>query len=671
MRIDIVTDTYLPDVNGVAMTLGKLVGVLRKRNHKVHIIHTAEVADINKGETKVKSIPLPSYSEVRIGLPSYMKLKRRWQRKRPDAIYVATESPLGVSALKAANAMDIPVAAGFHTNFHQYMKRYRLSLLGDVAMKYLKRVHNKADLTLTPSMDSVEMLRESGFKNVHLLGRGVDTACFSPKNRSERLRQEWGADGNTPVVIIVGRVAPEKNLDFALGCIQRVQEKKGIAIKTVLVGDGPSRKKLNDAFPDVHFAGMQKGDQLGEHYASSDIMVFASETETFGNVLLEAMASGLVGVSYNYAASKIYVKDGENGFHAEKGNEQEFEEKLEQAVDHWQNSDLKRAAEATVRNLSWTKVAVSFEGHLRDIIESKPAHKQPHKPKKKLKLRSLFLSDIHLGCPETKTKELIHLLKSVSVPRIYLNGDIIDCWALKAGKKWTAQHTKVIRVLLKKMDKEGVELIYLRGNHDDMLDSVLPIAIGGIKMQRDYVHETLDGKKYLVIHGDGFDSFSTKHKWVAKIGAVGYDSLLVVNRFYNRYRKWKGKEPYSVSKAIKAKVKGTLAFVEKYQEQVQKLAGRRNCHGIIVGHIHTPADSQYGDIHYLNCGDWVETGSCVVEYPSGKLAVLHYSEFCSILKEGLNENIIDQTPEQLAIKNHQDFETLAEEQSLPIPVSTL
>jgi len=175
MKIDIVTDTYIPDVNGVAMTLGRLVDYLRVFGHVVHVVHTGESAEDHIDESKVRSFALPGYSEVRIGFPSYLKLKRRWSNTRPDVIYVATESPLGSSALKAANSMDIPVAAGFHTNFHQYMKKYKLSLLKDAAMNYLRSVHDKADVTLTPSMDAIEMLEDSGFKNVKLLGRGVDS----------------------------------------------------------------------------------------------------------------------------------------------------------------------------------------------------------------------------------------------------------------------------------------------------------------------------------------------------------------------------------------------------------------------------------------------------------------------------------------------------------------
>ena len=160
MKIDIVTDTFTPDVNGVAMTLGRLTSGLRRRGHRVHVIHTGITAA--KGETCVAALPLPGYKEVRVGLPKPFELRTRWMRKRPDAIYVATESPLGKSALKAANALRIPVATGFHTNFHQYMEQYGMGGLQPVAMAYLRNFHQRADCTLTPSRDMVDRLVRRG-----------------------------------------------------------------------------------------------------------------------------------------------------------------------------------------------------------------------------------------------------------------------------------------------------------------------------------------------------------------------------------------------------------------------------------------------------------------------------------------------------------------------------
>jgi glycosyltransferase involved in cell wall biosynthesis len=278
MKIDIVTDTFAPDINGVAMTLGRLTDGLRQRGHRVHVIRTGEG---KRGETIAASFPLPGYREVRVGLPKPFKLRKRWFKRRPDAIYVATESPLGKSAVKAAKALGIPVATGFHTNFHEYMERYSLGSLEPFAMAYLKRFHGRADCTLAPSIGIVEKLQSEGFRNVHLMGRGVDTDLFTPEKRCHNLRASWNASPETPVIVIVGRIAAEKNLELAIRAFTAMQN-SAPNLRCVMVGDGPLREKLAANHPSIHFAGIQTGDDLARHYASADILLFPSETETFG-----------------------------------------------------------------------------------------------------------------------------------------------------------------------------------------------------------------------------------------------------------------------------------------------------------------------------------------------------------------------------------------------------
>jgi glycosyltransferase involved in cell wall biosynthesis len=283
MKIEIVTDTFSPDVNGVAMTLKHLSEGLKQRGHRVHIIHTGKFT--KAGESRSTSVPLLGYKEVRVGLPEPFKLRARWLKKRPDAIYVATESPLGKSAIKAAKALRIPVATGFHTNFHQYMSQYRMGGLQPMALAYLKRFHKLADCTLTPSQEVVDQLQSEGLANVYLLGRGVDTQLYHPAKRCETLRTKWGARPNIPVAVIVGRVAAEKNLDLAMTAFERM---RGAVpdVQCVVVGDGPLREKLEQKFPWVHFTGVRLGEDLARTYASADVLLFPSETETYGLSLI-------------------------------------------------------------------------------------------------------------------------------------------------------------------------------------------------------------------------------------------------------------------------------------------------------------------------------------------------------------------------------------------------
>jgi UDP-2,3-diacylglucosamine pyrophosphatase LpxH len=187
--------------------------------------------------------------------------------------------------------------------------------------------------------------------------------------------------------------------------------------------------------------------------------------------------------------------------------------------------------------------------------------------------------------------------------------------------------------VLKKMEKDDTEVIYCRGNHDDILERFLPLAFGKLQFVKEHIHKGVDGKRYLVVHGDGFDSVSTNHKWLAVVGSVGYDALLSLNRLYNHYRAWRGKEYYSVSKAIKARVKSAVSFVDKYEEQLQELARKKGCDGIICGHIHTPEDKDVGGIRYLNSGDWVESLTAIVEHHDGRMQLIRYADFMTELAQ--------------------------------------
>ncbi|MEY3897256.1 MAG: hypothetical protein RLZZ214_2777, partial [Verrucomicrobiota bacterium] len=413
MKIDIVTDTFAPDVNGVAMTLGRLTDGLRRRGHRVHVIHTGVSA--KAGETCVAAVPLPGYKEVRVGLPKPFELKARWLRRRPDAIYVATESPLGKSALKAANALGIAVASGFHTNFHQYMEQYGMGGFHPMAMAYLKNFHQRADCTLTPSRDMVERLTNHGFQNVHLLGRGVDTELFAPGKRCESLRAGWGARAATPVAVMVGRVAPEKNFELAMETFGQMRQWFP-DVKCVVVGDGPLREKLAVKFPWVCFAGVQTGEELAKHYASADVLVFPSETETFGNVLLEAMASGLATVSFDYAASALHVRAGENGLKAAKGDSAGFIRHAVDALSLRTDDKLREAARKTAESLGWDQVVDEFARRLAEISgtpEDIPAPRPQKSKRPKFSCRTVFISDIHLGTPDSKADEVVDFLKHI------------------------------------------------------------------------------------------------------------------------------------------------------------------------------------------------------------------------------------------------------------------
>jgi UDP-2,3-diacylglucosamine pyrophosphatase LpxH len=239
--------------------------------------------------------------------------------------------------------------------------------------------------------------------------------------------------------------------------------------------------------------------------------------------------------------------------------------------------------------------------------------------------KTIILSDIHLGSRDSKAKEVVRFLKKLACETLILNGDIIDGWQLRKSGKWKKKHTRFFRVVLKMIEKQKTRVIYVRGNHDDFLDNVLPFAVGSLSIVKDYEY-TSKGKKYWVVHGDIFDSITTNMKWLAKLGDIGYTFLLWLNKVYNNWRIKRGLPYYSLSQEIKAKVKSAVAFISDFEKELVTLARARHYDGVICGHIHHPDIQKYEEIMYLNSGDWVESLSALVEDDKENWSILYYTD---------------------------------------------
>ncbi len=371
MNIALVTETFPPEVNGVAMTLSRLVGGMRARGHTVEVVRPRQKVELAAGVTDagaldyvVPGVPIPFYSALRMGLPVTGALKKRWRERRPDVVHIATEGPLGLAALRAAHLLKLPVTSSFHTNFHQYGGHYGLTLGRDLALRYLRWFHNRTRCTMVPASDLKAQLAADGFERLVVLARGVDGTLFTPAKRSETLRAEWGAAEGDPVMIYVGRVAAEKNLALAVEAFLELQRVEPRA-KFVLVGDGPERAALEKAHPDFHYAGMRRGEELAAHYASADVFAFASVTETFGNVVTEALASGLVVLAYDYAATREHVRDGVNGFAAKFGDREAFLAGVRTVLARrgdWPM--IREEARKTAKDITWEAIFDVYEREL-------------------------------------------------------------------------------------------------------------------------------------------------------------------------------------------------------------------------------------------------------------------------------------------------------------------
>lgn len=238
---------------------------------------------------------------------------------------------------------------------------------------------------------------------------------------------------------------------------------------------------------------------------------------------------------------------------------------------------------------------------------------------------TVVLSDIHLGSEHSRTEEVTHFLKHIDCDRLILNGDIIDGWQLqKPGKRWKQKHTDFFKVLMKMMEKKGTEIIYVRGNHDDFLDNLVPFQISNISIVKDYLLNSY-GRCYLVTHGDIFDVVTSKMRWLAMLGDVGYTFLLWLNKVYNRRREKQGKPYFSLSQQVKHKVKSAVSYISSFEKELVQLAESKKLDGIICGHIHQPANVWYGNIHYLNSGDWVESLTALTENEQGEWNIVTYS----------------------------------------------
>jgi len=369
------------------MTLGRLVDGLAQRGHRITIVRPrqrhesprySETQRVACRQVRLPGVPIPGYPQLRLGLPAANRLRKIWRLNRPDLVHVATEGPLGASAITIARQMGIPVTSSFHTNFDQYTRDYRIGWLKPLVAAWLRRVHNRTFRTFAPTGDLLKRLAAGGYANLRLLSRGVDTELFSPARRDDALRASWGVKPDEVVVIHVGRMAAEKNYPLLFRVFDALKSVEPRA-RLVLVGDGPMLATYQRQRPDAIFTGFYTGVNLARHYASGDLYLHASNTETFGNVITEAMASGLAVGAFDYAAAHEFIRHGENGLVAPLSHEPAF---YENAVRLVLEPELRRrlssAGRATAEQLSWNGVIAGFERDLLEVIaEHRPASAVP------------------------------------------------------------------------------------------------------------------------------------------------------------------------------------------------------------------------------------------------------------------------------------------------------
>lgn len=379
MRIAYVTETYPPELNGVSLTVERTVRFLRAQGHLVELIRPRQPGEARldaDDEMRTAGCAIPVYRELRFGLARAATLVRRFERTRPEIVHLATPGPLAWAALAAARSLGIVTTSDFRTNFHQYSRYYRIAFLGRPVLGLLRRFHNLTQRTFVPTRGGAAELLAAGFHNLAVVGRGVDSEGFAPSLRSDVLRARWNA-GAAPVLLMVGRVAAEKNVELGLRAFERARALRP-ETQMIVVGDGPARAALEKAYPEARFAGVKRGAELAAHYASADVFLFPSLSDTFGNVVMEALASGLPVVAFDTAAPAEHVVDAVSGRLVAPGDEDAYIAAVtEMVAADTDLAPMRAAAILAARRASWPDILARFESRLADTLhapQTPPAH---------------------------------------------------------------------------------------------------------------------------------------------------------------------------------------------------------------------------------------------------------------------------------------------------------
>ncbi len=374
LKIAVVTETWPPEINGVALSLLQLCKGLQEQGHKILLVRPQQKQSLQDfipyKECLVMAQSIPRYPSLKFGWPQILKVSHAIDVFAPDVVHIVTEGPLGLAALQCAKLKNIPVSSGFHSAFQDFSRFFDLAFLLKPIQRYLCWFHNNTQLTCVPSQGTANSLRQLRVScPMAVVGRGVDTQNFHPKHASAALRQRWGADERTRVLLYVGRLSPEKEVNVIVDAFKALQKTSQQHTVLVIVGDGPEREKLQRASSSapIVFTGSLSGAKLSAAYASADVFVFASQIETFGNVVLEAMASGLPVIAYDYACAHQHVCEQDSGWLSALGDTAAFMRLVLQLPERGVLKMMGRRAREAIQHVGWQHPVHQFEQALYSV----------------------------------------------------------------------------------------------------------------------------------------------------------------------------------------------------------------------------------------------------------------------------------------------------------------
>ena len=380
MNIAYFTDTFTPQLNGVTNTFGHLCRYLRDRElgHMFFAPDYETAVEEHPGTPvlRFKGIRPSIYPECRLAFPPHARVIEALHDFRPDLIHIATEQGIGYSGLKAARELGVPVVMSYHTNYDTYLDFYGLGYLSRPVWSYVRWFHNFAALNLCPSENTLKDLDQRGFKSLDIWSRGIDMRRFSPGHFSGEVRRELGAGGRT-AFLYVGRMAREKGLELLAGSIRAVNETHRDEVLFVFTGDGPYLAPLKAMeIPNTVFTGPQTGVKLSQIYASCDVFMFPSGSETFGNVMLEAMASGLPGICVDAGGVTNFTVHGKNALVCKYGDADSFAGAITAMLNGELREKIRAGALETARARNWDAI---FDGLVGKYEEALRGHRVAQK----------------------------------------------------------------------------------------------------------------------------------------------------------------------------------------------------------------------------------------------------------------------------------------------------
>lgn len=359
MNIAYFTESLPPKTDGVAKSMQKLAETLQSKQVNFHFFCPFKPEENNFWMDKVyqvSSLPFLLYPEYRVGIPEKANLQRMLDEFHPDLIHVASPTPMGQFGLRYARKHQIPAVSSYHTHFVDYFKYYGFGLFENQGWSYLKWFYNQFNRIYVPSQNTANQLKQKGFENIELWQRGIELNNFSPEFRNHALRSRIGVTDDEPILLFVGRLVKEKDLEDLIKTNEILMSRQ-IRFKQVIIGDGPMRSRLKEALPEAHLTGIQRGHELAQWYASSDIFVFPSTTETFGNVILEAYASGLPVIGVDKGGSMDLIQDQQTGFIAKSNTPTDIAQRVQILIENINlRIAMREQALAYAKNFSWEAI---------------------------------------------------------------------------------------------------------------------------------------------------------------------------------------------------------------------------------------------------------------------------------------------------------------------------